>query len=62
MTKAFDEEFGEVIEKMKEYLLTNYLKMIEFTFTDKWHFKMNIPEKTFQRIVKQREMDSTLDR
>ena len=57
---TFDEEFEEIIGKMKKYLITNHLRMIEFTYTDKWHFKMNLPEKEFQKWLAQEKMQITI--
>ena len=49
MTKSFDQKFDKVIEEMKEYLLSDGLKMISFTYVDGWRFKMNIPQKEFDK-------------
>ena len=58
--KTFDEEFEEDIKRMKKYLISSHLRMIEFTFTDKWHFKLNIPEKEFQKWLAQEKMQITI--
>ncbi len=57
MTKAFDEEFGKTIEKMKEHLLSNRMKMISFTFTDGFSFKLSISEKKYQKLIKKRTLE-----
>jgi len=57
MTKAFDEEFGDVVEKMKEHLLSNHLKMISFTFTDGFSFRLGIPQKKYQKLMDKRKLE-----
>ena len=49
--KSFDEKFMPVIKDMKKYLLDNHLRMISFTLTDGWRFKLNIPNKEYQKLL-----------
>jgi len=58
MAKSFDEQFSKDIEKMKEYLLSNRLKMISFTFTDGWKFKMSLTQKDYDKIQEKRKMEN----
>ncbi len=50
MTKTFDEEYSEIIEDMKRYLLRNGLRMISFTYTDGWSFKLSLPKKQHDKL------------
>ena len=61
MTKAFDEEFGKVIERMKEHLLSNHLKMISFTFEDGFSFRLGIPQKKYQKLLDKRKVESVIN-
>ncbi len=51
LMKSFDEKFMPVIKDMKKYLLDNHLRMISFTLTDGWRFKLNIPNKEYQKLL-----------
>ena len=46
-----------VIEDMKKYLLQNHLRMISFTLTDGWRFKLNIPNKDYQQSLRKCNCD-----
>ncbi len=47
--KTFDEKYTDIIQEMEKYLIENHLKMISFTNIDGWRFKLNIPQKDFQK-------------
>ena len=60
MADSFDEIFDKDIERMKEYLLSDHLKMISFTFTDGWSFRLSIPQKKYQKLLDKRKCNCDL--
>ena len=55
MTEAFDQKYGKIIDEMKQYLLADNLRMINFTYTDGWRFKLNILNIEYQKALRLKE-------
>lgn len=51
LTQTFDQKFKNEIEAMQDYLIRTHLRAIGFTFTNGWRFKMNIPQKDYQKLL-----------
>jgi len=50
MSQTFNERFYTEIEQMKAYLLMEKLRMIQFSFTDGWKFKLSISQREYKKL------------
>ena len=48
----FNEKYDKIINEMQDYLMSENLQMINFTYTNGWKFKLSISKRNYDKLNK----------